>query len=135
MSDGVKSALPVVGCDAVYRGKFHWTTDSDGGYTASRDIAKNFVSHLCAASGHDDSVDTMIHEGLQAGTFLMNASAGCGNECGVSGCVEDLFYAIDELCGEGIGDVGQEDADGVQVADSELAGDHVGPVVQLFHGI
>src|SRR5438270_6786187 len=110
MSDGVKSALPVVGCDAVYRGKFHWTTDSDGGYTASRDVAKNFVSHLRAASGHDQSIDAMIRESLQTGSFLLNATAGRGDKCGVSGGIKDLFYPIDEFGGEGIGYVGQEDS-------------------------
>jgi hypothetical protein len=73
MSYGIKSTLPVVRCDAVYRGEFDWTADGDGRYTAASDIAKNFVSHLCAASGHDQPVDAMVPEAKQW------ASAGARN--------------------------------------------------------
>src|ERR1700737_4426546 len=130
MSYGVKSALPVVSCDAVYRGKLDWTANGNGWHSAASDIAKNFVSHLCAASRHDQPVDAMICECLQAGSFVMDTTAGCGDKCGVSGLIKDLSYSINELGGEGIGDVGQEDADRVQVADPELTGHHIRPVIQ-----
>src|SRR6266550_5003714 len=75
----------------------------------------------------------MICECLQAGSFDINTTAGCGDKCGVSGLIKDLSYSVDELGGEGIGDVGQEDADGVQVANPELTGHHIWPVIQFFH--
>src|ERR1700704_2618213 len=135
MSYGVKSALPVVRCNAVHRGKLYGTANGNGRYTSTNDIAENFVSHLCAASRHDQPIDAMIRECLQAGSFVMDATAGCGDKCGVSGLIKDLPYTVYEFRGEGIGDVGQEDANGVQVADPELTGHHIRPVIQFLHGL
>src|ERR1700754_5057986 len=97
MSDSIKGALPVVGGDAVYRGQLDRAANGHGWYASANDLAKNFVSHLGAASGHDEPVDTMIREGLQASSFLMNTSSGRGNKCCVSGFIEDLFCSIDEF--------------------------------------
>src|ERR1700749_4598082 len=97
MSDSIKGALPVVRRDAVYRRQLDGTANGYGWYASANDLAKDFVSHLRAASGHDEPVDTMIREGLQASSLLMNAPSGRSNKCCVSGSIEDLFCSIDKF--------------------------------------
>src|SRR5579862_6891549 len=133
MSYSVEGTLPVIGCDAVHGSKFDWTANRNGRNSSPRDVTENLIPHHSAASRDDESVDTVIRKCLQAGPLTLDAAAGRGNKCGVSGFIKDLPHSIDEFCGEGIGDVRKKDTDRVQVTHPQLTSHHIRSVVQLFN--
>lgn len=132
VADGLFHAVAVVDHDGVLGEGLLGDVDEDHGDVAGGEVAEDGVFD---AEGHDgDAVDVALDEATEAVLDLGVVVGGADEELVVA-LDGGLFEALDELGEEGVGDVGDEEADESAASGDEGAGLGVGEVVELADGV
>ena len=128
--DCVECALVVVGSDAVDRRQSERAADGGECNALRGEAGECVVADLRVARGDKEAVDAMVDEGLDGGPLFIDTTRGCGDERVVSSGLQHGRNAPKEFGAEGVGDIGKQDADGVETAAAELAREHVRAITE-----
>ena len=87
-----------------------------------------------AGGDQQQPVDLLGQEHVEVGRLLAPVAVGVADDGAVAGLVHVVLEAAGEIAEEGVGDVGQDDADGMGAAPAHRACQRVGPIAQLVDG-
>jgi hypothetical protein len=87
------------------------------------------------AGSDEENVDSATEEGANFLALDLGILLGGGEDEGAVAGAQHAAERFGELGEEGMGEVGDDEADGVGFSTGETAGEHVGLIVQLLHAL
>ncbi len=131
--DGLVDAGAIVDDDGLVVGLLGADIDGDDGDIF---LGEAIEEELFDAEGHDgDAVDLALEHASGADLHGACLVVGGADEDLVSACDGDLFELLDELGKEGVGDLGDDEAEELAFAGDEGACLGIGKVVELADGL
>ena len=85
--------------------------------------------------GKENAVHPVLLQHLHLPRHIMAVVFGAGDQQTAAGLARDLAGALHDAGGEGVEDVGNDEAEAARTARGEAAGDGAGPVVKLAHDL
>src|SRR5499426_598799 len=132
MFDGLVSALPVIGGDAVNMRVIERAPDEHHRQVALGQPQQKIVAGLRLPRGDDDAVGAVVEERTQRRLFALNAALAGADERRIAAREQRLLNPPDEFRRERVGDVRQQYADDVRALALQAAGQPVRVVVQFI---
>ena len=126
-------ALGVIGGDGIGGEALREAADEDDG-AAGFDHAAD-LGLVTGGDVDEQAVDEFGAEDAEVAGLFFDVVVGAAEDEGVAFAAEGIFDALDDGGIEGVADVGDQHADGLGVAGLEAAGDGVGGVVEIEHGL
>ncbi len=122
--------LLVVGADAACNRDRRQTVDEDDGHTPT---LQRCGGRGIGAAAEQDAVDALREQGLQMLLLSEGILVGVAEQHAIAEPLCRVFDAAHDLGIEGVGDVGNDDADDAGAAGLEAARDGVRMVVECLH--
>ena len=130
---GGAGAFLVGDADQVHVEAHGRTVDGDDGHALA---AEMLVGARLGVAGHEDQTSHFLGaQRVEAHALARGVAVGVGEQQRELLGLQRVLDAAHEAGEERVLDVGDDDADGVGGAGAEVAGDLVGPVLQLAHGV
>lgn len=126
MAGGHGAGLDVVAADGSLEGDGRNAVDVDDGITATK---RSTDGGGIDAAGEQNTVHASGKQGVEVVGLASRILVRIAEEDAVAGLAGDVFDAANDLWVEGVGDVWDDDAEGVGFSGFEAAGDGVGEVV------